>query len=212
MIITTASTISVKSEEVLKNNMERCKLHVTQRTRLPEADNKKERDKIKFTKKEYRLRLPIVIYSDFESVVRKQYSCKPSSSKSFTTQYQHHMLCGSWISDGQYFEPHKVNMEDDTAEKCLVQVVATATICRQRLANKIPMKPLTQEQWREYNNTITCSICTKPFKSADQKVRDHDHLTGKYRGLAHNLNYSINPKKVKTLCIIHHLKGILSML
>ena len=40
------------SEEVLKNHMERCKLHVTQRIRLPEADDKKERDKIKFPKTE----------------------------------------------------------------------------------------------------------------------------------------------------------------
>ena len=55
-------------------------------------------------------------------------------------------------------------------------------------------------------------ICAKPFKSEDKKVCDHDHLTGEYRGPAHNscnLNYPIDQKKVKISCIIHNLKGIL---
>ena len=117
------------------------------------------------------------------------------------------MKCG----DGQYFEAPQVNIGDDAAEKFLDQVLAATTICRQHLANKIPMKRLTQEKWREYNNATNCSVCTKPFMSADKKVRDHDHLTGEYRGPAHNacnLNYRIDPKKVKIPCIIHNLKDI----
>ena len=77
------------------------------------------------------------------------------------------------------------------------------------------MKRLTQEQWREYNNVRNCSISTRPFKVADKNVLDHDHLTGKYRSSAHNacnLNYGINPKKMKILCIVHNLKDIFSML
>ena len=49
------------SEEVMKNHLERCKLHRVQRIKLPEADDKKGRNKIKFTKTEYQLRLPVVI-------------------------------------------------------------------------------------------------------------------------------------------------------
>ena len=59
------------SEEVLKNHLERYKLHRAQRIKLPEADDKKGRDKIKFTKTEYQLRLPFVIDTDFESVLCK---------------------------------------------------------------------------------------------------------------------------------------------
>ena len=133
-----------------KKHLERCKLHGAQRIKLPEADDKKERNKVKSTKTEYQLRLPFVIYTDFKSVLRKQDSCEPSSSKFFVTQCQHHIPCGSCISmkcsDGWYFEPPKVNTEDDAAEKVLDQVLAAATICRQHLANNIPMKQLTQEQ------------------------------------------------------------------
>ena len=95
-------------------------------------------------------------------------------------------------SDGQYFVQPQVNIGDDAAETFLEQVLAAATICRQHLANNIPRKRLTQEQCREYNNATNCSICAKLFKSKDKKVCDHMHLTGEYRGPAHNacnLNY-----------------------
>ena len=85
------------SEEILKNHLRRCKLHGAQRIKLPEDDDKKTCDKVKFTKTEYQLHLPFVIYKDFETVLRKEDSCEPSSSKSFTTQYQQHVPCGSCI-------------------------------------------------------------------------------------------------------------------
>ena len=51
------------SEEVLKNNLEKCKLHRVQRIKLTESDDKKRRDKIKFTKTEYQICLPFLIYA-----------------------------------------------------------------------------------------------------------------------------------------------------
>ena len=47
------------SEEILKNHLERRKLHGAQRIKPPEAGDKKGRDKVKFTKAEYQLRLPL---------------------------------------------------------------------------------------------------------------------------------------------------------
>ena len=156
------------NEEVLKNHLGRCKLHRAQRIKLPEAGNKKGCDKVQFTKTKYQLSLPFVIYTDFESVLHKQDSCEPSSSKSFNTQYQQHIPCGSCIyvkcSDGQHFEPPQVNIGDEAAEMFLDQVLAAATICRQHLANKTHMKQLIQQQWSKYNNATNCSICAKPFR------------------------------------------------
>ena len=47
-----------------------------------------------------------------------------------------------------------MNIGNDAVEKFLDQFIAAATICRQQLANKISMKQLTQDQWREYNNEL----------------------------------------------------------
>ena len=60
-----------------------------------------------------------------------------------------------------------------------------------------------------FANATTCHICTKPL-THDDRVRDHCHITGIYRGAAHsacNLNYRITPKSWKLPVIIHNLKG-----
>ena len=70
---------------------------------------------------------------------------------------------------GRYFEAPQVNMGVEATEKFSNQVLAVANIFKQQLANKIPMKRLTLEQWNECNNATNYSVCTKPFKSADKK-------------------------------------------
>jgi len=50
-------------------------------------------------------------------------------------------------------------------------------------------KQYSKEFWREFYKEEYCSVCNKLF--VDEKVRDHCHLTGKYRGAARkscNLN------------------------
>ena len=60
-----------------------------------------------------------------------------------------------------------------------------------------------------FTNATTSQICTKPLAD-DDRVRDHCHITGIYRGAGHsacNLNYRINPKSWKRPVVIHNLKG-----
>ena len=56
------------------------------------------------------------------------------------------------------------------------------------------MKPLTREEWREFNEATKCHICLKEFEDLNPKVRDHCPYTGSYREPAHrncNLRYKI---------------------
>ena len=60
-----------------------------------------------------------------------------------------------------------------------------------------------------FTNATTCHICTKPLTD-DDRVRDHCHITGIYRGAAHsacNLNYRITPRSWKLPVVIHNLKA-----
>ena len=64
---------------------------------------------------------------------------------------------------------------------------------------------MTEDEKINYENATHCHICEKEL--GEDKVIDHCHLTGKYRGAAHNecnLNYKI-PKFFPV--IIHNLSG-----
>ena len=72
------------------------------------------------------------------------------------------------------------------------------------------MKKLTNEQNHFHQTSPVCHICEEEFLPTDKRCRDHDHITGEYRGPAHNncnLLYRINPKNIKIPCVIHNLKG-----
>ena len=46
---------------------------------------------------------------------------------------------------------------------------------------------ISEEEIENYKKTTHCYLCKKPFANEkDQKVRDHNHLTRKYHGPAHN--------------------------
>ena len=64
---------------------------------------------------------------------------------------------------------------------------------------------MSQADDEEYNNTNTCWICKDTI--THDKVRDHCHITGKYRSVAHkkcNIKLRI-PKKLPI--IFHNLEG-----
>ena len=67
---------------------------------------------------------------------------------------------------------------------------------------KVPMKPLTDEQIKTHKSATTCYICQRFLKTED-KVRDHDYVTGNYIGAAHNL-CNLNRKQIKHLPVYFH--------
>ena len=63
---------------------------------------------------------------------------------------------------------------------------------------------MTEEDERNFRKVKRCHICQKEFQKGDH---DHDHVTGKFRGAAHevcNLNYY--PKRFFPV-IIHNLRN-----
>ena len=67
------------------------------------------------------------------------------------------------------------------------------------------------DQWITINQE-TCLFCADPLlvPNFEDSVRDHDHMTGKYRGAAHNecnFKLKLNPKTMPISVIFHNLKG-----
>jgi hypothetical protein len=69
---------------------------------------------------------------------------------------------------------------------------------------------MTKEDETDFKKAVICHICEKRFEEKEIIVRDHDHITGKYRGAAHkkcNLDYAIKIKNYKLPIFFHNLKG-----
>ena len=73
-------------------------------------------------------------------------------------------------------------------------------------------KPLRMKKEDEvkFKKGDECHICNKKYTNKDTRVRDHCHITGKYRGSAHdtcNLQLRLNPEEIKIPVIFHNLRG-----
>ena len=66
---------------------------------------------------------------------------------------------------------------------------------------------ITEEEEQLFQQSSSCWICEKFIDNDNKKVRDHCHVTGKFRGAAHwncNSNFQLT-KKVSV--IFHNLRG-----
>ena len=72
-----------------------------------------------------------------------------------------------------------------------------------------PLK-MTKENETDFQKAAKCHICDIKYTNKDVRVRDHCHITGKYRGSAHqdcNLKLQIKPETIKIPVIFHNLRG-----
>ena len=80
--------------------------------------------------------------------------------------------------------------------------------CKQTYKNHFnQLMKLTKIDEENFRLALVCHICNKEFKENDKKVRDHCHISGKFRGAAHNIcnrNFRLTEK---IPVIFHNLKG-----
>lgn len=76
-----------------------------------------------------------------------------------------------------------------------------------KIAAKRLNKPLAMPDADEAN-FAKATKCNKAYNKTDTRVRDHCHITGDYRGSAHqdcNLKLRINAKEMKIPVVFHNL-------
>ena len=69
---------------------------------------------------------------------------------------------------------------------------------------------MTPGAWQAHNTATTCHICLQDLDLAGDSVRDQCHITGQYRGAAHNacnLKLRLNPKTTVVPVVFHYLRG-----
>ena len=69
---------------------------------------------------------------------------------------------------------------------------------------------MTEVDEQNFKTMDGCHICGEKYTDKDVRVRDHCHITGKFRGSAHqecNLKLRIKPENLKIPVIFHNLRG-----
>lgn len=168
---------------------------------------------LKFESIEKQMRVPFVVYADFESVLKPIQTVEPNNENSYTVKSLKHepysfayLIKCSFDDSLSKFELYR----GTDAAKVFVDRIETDLrfLYNTYLKDIKPMHRLTSAEQQEFENAEICGICEKAFQIDDVKVKDHCHITGKKRrGAAHsvcNLNYQI-PSFVPI--IFHNLSG-----
>ena len=201
------------SDRVLNEHEDNCiQVNGTQAVQMPDKDN----NILKFINFHKQQPVPFVIYADFESITEKISGCKPNNDKSFTEAYQKHTDCGYGYKvvccyDDKYTKPVQIYRGEKAVYKFMEKMLEEVKYCKKTMRKcfKKPLK-MTKNDLDVFEKATECHICNKQYTSDDIRVRDHCHITGKFRGSAHqecNLKLTLNPDEIKIPVIFHNLRG-----
>ena len=191
-------------EELLANHIKYCSNNETVSVKMPQPNTI-----LNFKNYYKQLPIPFVVYADFECFTKPLHNCSPNPEDSYTYNYQKHEPSGfclyiKGIVPNITLKPiiyTKTNSDDNVAEK-LEEV--TNGMYNDFYRRSKPLC-LTKEEQISFNQAKFCHICKTELKT--DKVRDHCHFTGKYRGAAHN-SCNLQCRKPMILPVIfHNLQG-----
>ena len=198
---------SFNTSESLNKHKEYCYENKSVKTTMPPPDTYLE-----FKNFHHSEKAPFVVYADFESLIKSMDYCNPDPNKSYTKKYQKHepisfsyyILCSI---DGVYkpvlrkytqTKPEGANAIDVFIKWLEEDVKAIANIEPKEMI-------FTEEDIKHFNNASDCWICGEEL--GNDRVRDHCHFTGRYRGPAHN-KCNLKYRKPKNISVFfHNLSG-----
>ena len=199
-------------EDVLAEHIKNClSINGKQAIKMPEKGQH-----VSFRNYHKQIPVPFVIYADFEAITEKVHGCLPNNEKSYTEAYQKHIDCGYGYKlvchyDDKFSKPVQVfrgeNAVYNFMEKMIEEVEWCKTIIKTHFNKPLSM---TEKNKLDFESSNNCHICKKRYSEKDIRVRDHCHITGNYRGSAHqdcNLKLRLKPSNIQIPVFFHNLRG-----
>ena len=207
------------SERILANHVNNClTVNGAQAINMP----KQGENILKFNNFHKQLPVPFVICADFEAIMKKVQGCEQSEemkkdkdTRSYTEAYQTHEDCGYGYKvvccyDDKYSKYTCIYRGENAVYKFMEKMFKEVEYCK-AVIKKHFSKPLVMNEVDEQNfKTMDgCHICGEKYTDKDVRIRDHCHITGKFRGSSHqecNLKLRIKPENLKIPVIFHNLR------
>ena len=191
-----------RRQETLEKHKIICLNHDHCKIKMPE---KKDNNILKFKNHHFKNRLPFVIYSDFESNNIPISTSKPNPNKSYINPIRKQTVnsYGIYVHsdypeiyESQYFS----YVGDDAAKKYVEKIIKIFKKINYNIYKYEKKQPiLSKREEKKFQEATECYICKEKFKEETNKVREHNHLSGAYRGAACQ---SCNTKEGKTTKLI----------
>ena len=198
---------SFNSPETLKKHKEYCYENESVKINMPQQGTF-----LRFKNFLHSEKAPFAIYADFESLIKPMDNCDPDPNKSYTKKYQKHepisfsyyILCSIYGVYKSILRKYtKTKPEDADAMDVFIKwleedIKAIANIKEKEMI-------FTEEDRKQFNKASDCWICGEYL--GNDRVRDHCHFTGRYRGPAHN-SCNLKYRKPKSISVFfHNLSG-----
>ena len=155
---------------------------------------KLEKRFISFKNYSRQILVPFNIYADFECILKNVDNDIINNDILYTRKYQDHIPCSFAYKvvcvDNKYSKKIVLYRGRNAVNKFIRLILNEHNYCR-KITRKYFCKNLimSAEENERFEMTNICWICDKLIENTDNKVRNHWHITGKYRGAAH---YSCN--------------------
>ena len=168
---------------------------------------------LKFKNFLYSERAPFAIYADFECYNKPIHTNTPDPNKSYTKKLTKHEPASfvyyiKSFNENVYKSQLRTYIKEKEEDPDVIDVfINWLEEDVKQIANLGNEKMIiTKEEEEEFKQASNCWICGKLLNIQD-RVRDHCHFTGRYRGAAHNkcnLKYS-KPNNISVF--FHNLTG-----
>ena len=164
-----------------------------------------ESETIKFTNYEKQVPIPFKVYADTQFVLKRTNSYKGEHkniknnhiSRTFSNSIGAKLVC----IDDRFTLPVIIFKGKNCINKFIWWVINQNKRIKEIITNHFNKEFIMTAQHEEiYNDSQICWICNEELNA--DKVRDHCHITGKFRGAAHNqCNLKLRiPKMFPILC------------
>ena len=154
----------------------------------------------------YFKQIPVLfkIYADFEC----NFKGFESYEGSYTKKYQVHVPCSLAYKvvfiDDRFTKQIVVYRGENAAYEFIKAILKEYKYCK-KLMNKHFNKNfiMSDEEEHLFQQSNSCLICKKFIDNDEEKVKDHCHVTGKFRGAAH-WDCNIHLQLTKKVPVIFH--------
>ena len=198
---------SFNSPETLETHKEYCYENESVKTLMPPPGTY-----LRFKNFYHSEKAPFVIYADFECKIIRMDNCDPDPNKSYTKKYQKHEP----VSFCYYIKSFNESVYESRIRSYIKETPKHADAIDvfikwleedvKAIANIKPKQMIfTEEDRKQFNKASDCWICGEEL--GNDRVRDHCHYTGRYRGPAHN-SCNLKYRKPKSISVFfHNLSG-----